>query len=352
MSDLLHDEKNLILLRNICFGKSVSVNYSQLSRLLNKHRNTVRKRVVKLLNLGIIDRPVFPFIGILKDYPLLVVARADLPHDEKTKKWMTEDENIFGAFRIREDEYNTMLFEFHKSLYDQYIWRESLVEKGAIPSRGIRFPSSSLFFSNRLLLKYRPNIGINLIEDEFKKNNEFTIDGYKLDKLDIQIIKYLLEGKGIKVNENFLSKEVGLNRKTVQRRISKMIKGGIILKPLCRFPNFFVPPGFIFVFSLVEIKKHKEDIVEDWMNDPHLSIIYRTSTGRYNFLLFANYLGVEEHLRWEEKYAKMYPDCFGQASINYLTPKMTVSIDQQKVSLGIINKRLMSLKGKNRLSDE
>ncbi len=344
MSDLLSDKKNLTLLKHICFGKGVSVNYSQLSRLLKKHRNTIKKRVVALMKKEIIDRPIFPFIGLLKEYPLLVIARADLPHTEEIKKWMTLDENIFGAFRIREEEYNIMLFEFHRSLYDQYCWRESLVKQGAIPSRDARFPSSTLFFSNNLLAKYHPNEGIKLIEEEFKKKGEFKIGDFKLDELDIEILKNLLEGRGVKVNENLLSREVGLNRKTIQRRISKLKKEGVILNPLCRFPNFFVPPCFIFVVSLVELKKHQKEILKQWINDPHLSCIYKTSTGRYNFLLLGNYLSIEEHLKWEEDYALMYPGCFGQASINYLTPRMTVSIDQQKVSLGIINKRLKKLK--------
>ncbi|TET11270.1 MAG: HTH domain-containing protein, partial [Candidatus Thorarchaeota archaeon] len=290
MSILLNDEKNLQILKMICAGTGVSVNYSYLSNALRKHRNTIKKRVKDMFDLGILDRPIFPFIDLLKEYPLLVVAKADLPLERKIEKWMRDDANIFAAFRIREDEYNTMLFEFHTSLRGQYLWRESLVEKGIIPSRDSRFPSKPLFFSNDLILKYQPNAGLRLIEDEFRRRGRFVMDGIELEELDIGVLKHLLEGRGIKVNENFLSKEIGLSRRTIHNRISRMIKEGIILKPLCRFPRFFVPPGFIFVFALVEIKKHKQNLTEQWMSDPHLSIIYQTSTGRYNFLLFANYL--------------------------------------------------------------
>ncbi|MFX0044809.1 MAG: hypothetical protein ACFE8Z_03090 [Candidatus Hermodarchaeota archaeon] len=337
---MLDDERNLLLLKNICSGKGVSVNISVLSRLLRKHRNTVRERVAGLFEHAIIDRPVFPFIHLLNEYPLLVVARADLPLSKKIEQWIKDDENLFAAFKIREEEFNTMLFEFHTSLYGQYMWRESLVEKGVIPSRDTRFPSSALFFSNRLIVKYEPSTGLKLIGQEVEKQGYSDIDGYELKRLDFEILKHLLEGRGIKVNENLLSREVGLSRRAVQNRILKMIRDRIILNPLCRFPQFFVPPGFIFVFSLVEVKDHREEILAQWLNDPHLSIIYRTSTGRYNFLLFANYRSVEDHLLWEEKYADMYPGCFGLAAINLLVPKMTVSIDQQKVSLGIIEKRL------------
>ncbi|MFX1482577.1 MAG: hypothetical protein ACFFCP_05230 [Promethearchaeota archaeon] len=342
--NMLNDEKNLLLLKHICSGKGVSMNISVLSRLLKKHRNTVMRRVTCLIQQGVIDRPVFPFIHLLSEYPLLVVARADLPHSMKIEQWMKDDENIFAAFKIREEEFNTMLFEFHTSLYGQYMWRESLVNKGVIPSRNTRFPSSALFFSNRLIVKYEPSIGLKLIEQEIEKQGYSDIDGFELKRLDFEILMHLLQGRGIKVNENFLSKEVGLSRRAVQNRILKMIKERIILNPLCRFPQFFVPPGFIFAFSLVEVKNYREDILAQWMNDPHLSIIYRTSTGRYNFLLFANHRSVEDHLLWEEKYATLYPDCFGLASINLLTPKMTVSIDQQKVSLGIIEKKLKEVR--------
>ncbi|MHA2355908.1 MAG: hypothetical protein ACXADC_12080 [Candidatus Thorarchaeota archaeon] len=311
--------------------------------MLRKHRNTIKKRVTELFRRELLDRPVFPFIRLLKEYPLLVVARADLPLNDKIRRWIKEDENIFAAFKIREEEYNTMLFEFHTSLLGQYMWRESLVKKGVIPSRDTRFPSNAMFFSNELLMKYQPNIGLRLVEQEVRKKGRFVMDGFELEELDVGILKLLLEGHGIKVNENYLAREVGINRRTVQGRIAKMLEEGIILRPLCRFPRFFVSPGFIFVFSLVEVKKHKQDVMNQWMSDPHLSLIYKTSTGRYNFALFSNYLNVDDHLRWEEIYADMYPDCFGVVSANYLTPRMTVSVDQQKVSLGILNKKLEDL---------
>jgi DNA-binding Lrp family transcriptional regulator len=343
---MLDDEKNLLLLKNICSGRGVSVNVSVLSKLLRKHRNTVKERVAALLERGIIDRPVFPFIHLLNEYPLLVVTRADLPHSRKIEQWMKEDERIFASFKIREEEFNTMRFEFHTDLYDHYMWRESLVEKGVVPSRDTRSPSSVLFFSNRLIVKYKPSIGLNLIAEEIEKQGYSDIDGYELKGLDFEILKHLLEGRAIKVNESLLSREVGLSRRALQNRILKMTREGIILNPLCRFPLFFVPPGFILAFSLIEMKKHREDILVEWMKDPHLSIIYKTSTGRYNFLLFANHRSVEDHLMWEEKYSEIYPGCFGMAAITLLTPKMKVSIDQQKVSLGIIERRLKQFRRK------
>ncbi|MHA2214188.1 MAG: hypothetical protein ACW992_13595 [Candidatus Thorarchaeota archaeon] len=335
MAGLLNDRTNLLLLKHLCSGNGVSVNYSSLSNMLRKHRNTIKKRVIELFRRELLDRPVFPFIRLLKEYPLLVVARADLPQNDKIRGWIKEDGNIFAAFKIREEEYNTMLFEFQ-----QYMWRESLVDKGIIPSRDTRFPSNAMFFSNELLMKYQPNIGLRLVEQEFRKKGRFVMNGFELEELDVRILKLLLEGHGIKVNENLLAREIGINRRTVQGRISKMIEERTILKPLCRFPRFFVSPGFIFVFSLVEVKKHKQDLMNQWMSDPHLSIIYKTSTGRYNFAVFGNYLNVDDYLRWEEIYADMFPDCFGVVSANYLTPKMTVSVDQQKVSLGILDRML------------
>ncbi|MFX0055319.1 MAG: hypothetical protein ACFFAX_13890 [Promethearchaeota archaeon] len=343
---MLNDERNLLLLKNICSGKGVEINISMLSRLLRRHRNTIKERVTVLLEQGIIDRPVFPFIHLLNEYPLLVVTRADLPPSKKIEQWMKDDERIFASFKIREEEFNTMRLEFHTDLYGHYMWRESLVEKGVVPSRNTRFPSSVLFFSNKLIIKYEPNIGLRLIEEEIEKQGYADIDGYELKGLDFEILRHLLEGRGIKVNESFLSRDVGLSRRAVQNRIAKMTRAGIILNPLCRFPQFFSPPGFILAFSLIEMKNHREDILVEWMKDPHLSIIYRTSMGRYNYLLFANYRSIEDHLIWEEKYSNIYPGCFGMAAITLLLPKMRLFLNQQKVSLGIIERRLKQLRRK------
>jgi len=340
IADLLKDQINLNLLRNICSGKGLDVNLSYLSRHLRRHRNSIRERVRNLLQHKIIDRPIFPFFGLFKEYPLLVAAYADLPDNERVHKWLRNDRNVFAAFRVREGEYNTMLFEFHQSVWSYHVWRDALVLDDKIPRRGERAPSAVYYFANQLIEKYDPTAGATLIEEEFAKRDGIDINGYEIDKLALQVLQHLVNGEGIKVNENLLSKELDVHRRTISKRISKLREAGLILDPCCRFPSFFVPPNYLLVFSMVEIKDSREQIIKDIQRDPHVSLAYRISEGRFNTLLFESHLSIEDHLIWEKEYSDRYPGCFGSTKINYLSPRMTISIDQQKVSLGIIDDKL------------
>jgi len=343
LADLLKDKLDLLLLRNICSGNGLDVNLSYLSRHLRKHRNSIRERVRNLLSQKIIDRPIIPFFGLFIEYPLLVSAYADLPDSEKVNEWLRRDRNVFAAFRVREGEYNTILFEFHKSVWHYHIWRDNLVRENKIPGRGERAPSTVNYFSNQLIEKYDPAAGIALIEEEFGKKGKIEINGYTLDKLALRVLQYLVNGEGIKLNENLLSKELGIHRRTIMKRVSKLMASGLILDPVCRFPSFFVPPNFLLVLSMVEIKGSREQIMKDIAQDPHVTLAYRISEGRFNTLLFESHLSIEDYLVWEKRYTDHYPGCFGSAKINYLSPRMTISIDQQKVSLSIIEDRLAAL---------
>src|SRR5208283_2987295 len=165
MFDLLDDRTNLLLLKEICCGNGLEINLTYLSKRLKRHRNTIRERVRSLLSHKVIDRPVVPFLALFRDRPLLVAVYADLPQDEKVSKWIMEDVNIFGAYRIREGDYNMMLFEFHKDVYSYHNWRDTLVSRGMIPDRSVRTPSSALYLPNRHI-KYDPSAAIGLIEEE------------------------------------------------------------------------------------------------------------------------------------------------------------------------------------------
>jgi len=340
---LLNDPVNLRLLEKLVSGEATSPNFSLLSKRFGKHRNTIRDRVEELLDHRVLDRPVFPFLGLYREYPLLIAVRADIPNDDQFRRWISTDEHIFAAFRSRQGEYNTLLFIFHKDVTSYQLWRESLVPQGKIPPREFRYPSSTSYFSTHMMVKYEPSSAIKLIEEELKENGEVEINGCAIDQLGFEIMRSLVLGGGIKINENFLSKELGLHRRTVSKRIEKLIEGGLIGRPVCRFPNFFVPPNYILVFSLYEVRRSREAILEEIKMDPCVPIAMNVSHGRYNLLLFGNHDSISGHLEWEERYEAKFPNCFGSADITYLSPKMTVSIDQQKVSLGIIRERLRRL---------
>jgi DNA-binding Lrp family transcriptional regulator len=337
---MLRDELNLQLLSKLCAGDGLRINLSYLAKRLKRHRNTIRERVRDLTDHGIIDRPISPFLALYKERPLLVAVYADLPDNEQVKRWLTDDANVFAAFRIREGEYNMMLFELHESLWSYHTWREAIVKEGKIPGRGERIPSTAVYLSNVLIEKYEPGAPVQLIREYFSEKRIREINGCSLDQLSLDILARLTNGEGISVNENSLAKELGVHRRTVSERIRKLTDAEIILGPVCRFPSFFVPPDFMLVFSLIEMRKPSEQFVKDVHSDSHVSLAYRVSEGRYNLLLFEAHLSLEDYLKWESYYSSKYPGCFGSIKNSYLSPKMTISIDQQKVSLGVIAEKL------------
>ena len=351
MTDLLEDKETLVLLENLVSGNAVSVNLSALSRILDKHRNTIKKKVENIFNHNLIDRPLFPFLGLYKIYPLLAVIQLDMPENDNFVKWVKEDPYIFAAFRSRQGEYDTLLFIYHQNITSYQLWMESLPSilkvKYGVPEKDTNFVSSTSYFSNQLMIKYNPSSGINLMEQDLKDKGELTIHGYELDDTDLQIIKCLVSSEGIKVNQTLLCNKTGLHRKTIKKRLSTLLREGLLSEPVCRFPNFFVPPNYVLTYSLFEIKKSKEKIIREIINDPHIPIALKIIHGKYNLLLFGNHRNISDHLRWEENYRKRFPDSFGSASITYLSPEMTISFDQQIVSLSMIRNKLERFRGKD-----
>ena len=344
MADILDDELNLKILKNICDGKSVSINYSYLSRKLRKHRDTIRKRVAELLKREIINKPVFPFFGQFREHPLLIMVQADIPQGKQFEKWLKNDAHIFATYKFKRGEYNVLLLLFHRNILRYQLWRRSLVREGKIPSRSTRYPSSVSFFSTQMMIKYEPSSAIKLLEKVLEKRGRIVLNDYKLDKLSFEILKLLTNGEGIRINEDMLSKMVGVNRKTVKKRINNLLKEQMILQPACRFPTFFGPSDSVLVISLVEIKKKEKEFVEHIKNDSHISFAFQICSGKYNYLLFEVFERVSDHIQWEHKLNKIFGKSLGVCDAIYLTPNMTLNMDQQKVSLAVINKKLSLLK--------
>jgi hypothetical protein len=184
------------------------------------------------------------------------------------------------------------------------------------------------------------------MEESFKEEKGIAFNGFKMNRLCFQILKKLTFGEGIRTNENMLAEKLGVNRKTVERHIELMVREKIIKNPICRFPQFFVPPGHILVYALIEIKKAKDKILKALVMDHHVPIIMDANIGRYNLLLFKVFSNVEEHFKWEERYDNRFTDCIGAMKKLFLSPHNTVSIDQQKVSLGIVQRRMEFLHGR------
>lgn len=346
MSDPLSDRLNLEILENICHGTGVEVNISALSNAFKRHRNTIKEQVKSLFEHKIIDRPIYPFLWLYQEYPMLMVVRADLPRTEQVDRFLKEDEHIFGAFYVRDEEFNTLLIEFFKDL-DSYVdWRKRIVTENRIPPRENRYPSHTLFFSNRHIIKYQPQSPIYKMEEIYKSGGQMELNGYGLNRLCFQILKKLVLGECIRTNENLLAQKLGVHRKTIERRVDELLKSGIVQHPACRFPKFFVPPGHILVYYLIEVKRSMDKVIKAIKSDPSIPLALETNIGRYNLLLFGSFLNVEDHFKWEEVYDTRFPECIGAMKKIYLSPQMTASIDQQKVSINIIKQRKEQLYGK------
>ncbi|HUX98604.1 MAG TPA: hypothetical protein VMV49_03565 [Candidatus Deferrimicrobium sp.] len=342
--DLLEERLNLEILEKVCRGEGVHFNISQLSDKLKRHRSTIKKRIDNLLKYKVINKPVCPFIYLYLEYPLFVVVFADFPNIKEVEDWIKTDPHIFASYSIREEEYNVMLIEFHKSLTLYQQWREELITKGKIPRRENRRASTSLFFSNDLQIKYAPETSIKVLEKIFEKKKKIEINGYKMDKLDLDILKCLLNGDGIKVNENFLSKKLNSHRKTIENRIKKLISSEIIQTPRCQFPQFFLPANLLLVFSLLDFREIDEKIYETLKGDSHIPLIFKVSIGKYNSLIFSVHESIDTFLAWNINYREQFPNVFGIEKISYLSPRMTIFVDLQKVSMGVIRRKIQELK--------
>ncbi len=344
MADVLDEETNLKILKMICSGKGVSVNYSQLSNILKKHRDTIRKRTDELFKHKIINKPIYPFFGQFKDHSLMIIVQADIPLNKQFENWISTDDHIFAAYKLRRGEYNVLLILFHRSILRYQLWRKSLVKEGKIPPRDTRYPSTASFFSTQMMIKYEPSAAIKLLREVLEKRGRVMLNDYKVDKLSFEILEKLVQGEGIRVNENQIAQELGLSRKTVIQRINKLLQEHMVLNHTCRFPAFFCPPDSVLVISLLEVKKNETEIEKYFKQDPHISLAFQICHGRYNYLLFEVFEEVADHIRWEHEINKKFKNCIGVSDATYLTPNMMLNMDQQKVSLAMIKKRLDLLK--------
>ena len=355
MSVLIENIENVQLLEELVSGNAVSVNLSALSRILDKHRSTIKNKVETILENNILAPPICAFLGLYSLLPLLAIINMDIPDrlegTEIFERWVKEDPQIFAAYKSRQGEYDTLLFTYHENITNYQLWMMSLPDilklHYQIPEEYVDFVSSTSYFSNQLMIKYNPSTGINLMERDFEEKKSLSIHGFNLDELDLNIIRCLVSGKGLKINRTFLCEKTKLHRKTIDKRISALIKEGLISEPLCRFPNFFVPPNYLLTLSLVQLKKTKEKVIKEMIMDPAISIMLQTIHGKYNLLVFGNHRSIDDHLEWEENYRKKFPDSFKSVSITYLSPEMTISFSQQFVSLCYLRNKLKFIAGKD-----
>ncbi len=347
MTKLLKDELNLKLLLLLCAGEGVSINVSALSNQFNKHRNTVNERIKQLFKYKIIDKPLFPLKWLFKEYPLLVISKDKFYRDEATKTFIEHDPHIFAAFFFQEELYNTLTIQFHEDLFSYEIWNDNILEEEKIIKEEDRHPPDALLFSTKRILKYDPSAPFRIINLGFKKGDIKKIADFELDKLSLRILRMALNGKSIRTNENFLAQALDVNRNTIIRRIQNLLKEGIIGNPVSRFPRVIVPPDFMLIFSLFEIRK-KCEIVERFIrNDPHVPLLIKANVGRYNYFVASTFTTIEEHLEWQENYNQRFKACIDGIKNTYLSPAMTFSIRPNFISLELIKRKLALLQEEN-----
>ncbi|MFW9854702.1 MAG: hypothetical protein ACFFFG_06560 [Candidatus Thorarchaeota archaeon] len=336
----MNNESILKLLQLICAGKGVDINISRLAVNLKKHRSTIKSRVDQLFELRIIEKPSYPLKWLLDEYPLLVVSKDKFYRDQKTKTFIEQDPHILAGFFFQEEVYNTLTIHFHANLYAYQTWSDNILAGGKLIKEEDRYPPDALLFSTKRILKFDPEAPMRIIERGFKKGHVQEIGDLQLDPLYIRILKALLNGNAIRTNENFLARILNVNRNTITRQIRTLLQKGIISKPVSRFPLVFVPPKYMLIFSLFEIKTRCKD-VEGFINrDPRIPLLIKANVERYNYFIVSVFRTVEDHLMWQERYTQNFSTCIEAIKNTYLSPAMSFSIPHASVSLELLKNKI------------
>lgn len=349
MHNYLDHSLDVNLLKNICTGVGVEINISFLAEKFHKHRNTIKSKIDNLIRNKVIERPLFPFNALLKEFSLLVIEKIDLPRDPKTNKWIEEDPQIWAAYFVKEEEYNTLLIELHRDFYNYQIWKEKIFEDELITLDNEQvhyyYP---IFSSTNSILKNKPEESLKIIKRNFCNDVNLRLGDQKIDSLTLDILKLLLNGKGIRTNENHLSKVLNVHRKTIQRRIELYLKDNIIGNPRCIFPRIWSPLSYFTVLALLQIKRCKQRtrVIQSLIRDPHVTFITKINTRNYDFAMLSNFHTIASHLEWFESFNIRFQNCIGAIKNTYISPSMAFSIDYNYVTRLFLEKQLQKIKGK------
>ncbi|WP_457559258.1 helix-turn-helix domain-containing protein [Candidatus Harpocratesius sp.] len=349
MTNYLESELDVKLLKNMCSGSGVEINISFFAEKFGKHRNTIKSKIDNLLTNNIIKKPLYPFNALLNQLSLLVIEKVDLPRDPKTNKWIEEDPYIWAAYFVKEEEYNTLLIELHRDFYSYQLWKEKIfLDELIMVGEGQIHYSEPIFSSTKSILKNKPEDSIRIIKRNFKNKANPFLGDLKFDELSIEILKMLLNGKGIRTNENHLSKILGIHRKTIQRRISKYLQENIVGTPRCVFPRIWSPPSYFTVLSLLQVKhcNQRNRVLQSLIRDPHIAFITKINTRNYDYAMLSNFYKIADHLEWFEVYNTRFQNCIGAIKNTYLSPSMAFSIDYNYVTDVFLEAQLKRLRGK------
>jgi predicted transcriptional regulator/DNA-binding Lrp family transcriptional regulator len=350
ISNLLEDKDNLDIIESLVKGESVTVNYSELGRILEKNRGTVQNRVEKLLINNIIEPPSFPFYYIFSAYPLLMITNMDIPDCEECNprihKWIREETRIVASYKCEQGEYGSLIFSLHESLMRGHEWMANipdvLEKQYNVEKTHATFNSNTIYVSNQLMLKYEPSTCVKILEREQEKG-ELELCGYPLDKLDLTIIKTLLSGEGIKYNRNKIHRQTGLHYKTIKKRVDTLLENKILLRPVCNFPNLFTPPGHLLSYMFLNVNYAEESEVNSLMRNVDMSVIWKSILSKYNML------GFHIHRDLNDLYGELTPSdrCYSimeNAQVRYLSPLPLKRFNFKDLSLDYITSQKEKIK--------
>jgi DNA-binding Lrp family transcriptional regulator len=349
MMEHLDNSLDIQLLMNICSGNGVDINISFLAKKFNKHRNTIKGKIDNLVKNKIIDKPLYFFNTLLNELSLLVIEKIDLIRDPKTNKWIEEDPNIWGAYFVKEEEYNTLLIELHRDVYSYQIWKEKIFDEELISVNYEKSHiSEPIFSSTKSILKFNPAVSIDVIEKNFLNGSNSFLGKQKIDPLTIAILKLVLNGTGIRTNANYLAKTLNVHRKTIQRRIDLYLSKNIVETPKCYFPRIWSPPNYFTVLSLMQIKqnKQKKRVLQTLIADSHVIFITKINTKKYDIAVLSTFYKIANHLEWFEKYDSRFQNYIGSVKNTYLSPSMAFSIDFDYVTRVFLENQLNRVRGK------
>ena len=93
----VEDIVSLKLLEYVVYGVGVEINITELSKIFNKHRNTIANKINKFFEHKIIERPFCSFNHIFDKDSIMVIEKGDFPRDQKTNSWIENDSYICNA---------------------------------------------------------------------------------------------------------------------------------------------------------------------------------------------------------------------------------------------------------------
>ena len=109
------------------------------------------------------------------------------------------------------------------------------------------------------------------------------------------------------------------------------------------FPNWYIPPGYLFSYSFLKYDDNDEKKLELIILDKNVPLAIQTIYRKYNLLIFSNHKTLGDKLRWEDNYHNFFPEI----QTTYLSQEMAIGFNQKRVSLTYLESKMNLLSKKN-----